>query len=261
MIDPVPTRLGPWAAEAVPNAVHYQYRNRSTLMPLHDWTDLAGWEGMHIFWMTEIARALRAELPKGFRAVIGSSPLVVVGATPVKPDVAVTNGPPRPSQDSNTPDSIPQPDMEVAVATLEEDLAVEVEHDGRLVAVVELVSPRNKDRPGAREQYAARYLSYLRAGVHLLLVDVHRRPVDFSFAQLIATSLRESLPAAPAPSAISYRVGSSAASGGRLLAVWQFKLATGEVLPRVPLALTSELAVAIDLESTYVRAAADSYLS
>jgi len=34
-------------------------------MPLHDWTDRPGWEGMHIFWMTEIARGLRAVLPPG----------------------------------------------------------------------------------------------------------------------------------------------------------------------------------------------------
>ncbi len=26
-------------------------------MPLHDGTDRSGWEGMHMFWMTEIARA------------------------------------------------------------------------------------------------------------------------------------------------------------------------------------------------------------
>ena len=56
-------------------------------MPLHDWTDRPGWEGLHIFWMTEIARSLRANLPPGYRAVIGSDPII--------------------------------PDLEVAVATLE----------------------------------------------------------------------------------------------------------------------------------------------
>ena len=61
-------------------------------MALHEWTDRPGWEGLHIYWMTELARALRAELPPGYRATIGSSPLVIIGETPVKPDVAVTNG-------------------------------------------------------------------------------------------------------------------------------------------------------------------------
>src|SRR5688572_9482992 len=99
-------------------------------MPLHDWTDRRGWEGLRIFWMTEIARALRADLPPGYRAVIGSSPLVAVGAELVKPDVAVTNGPPAAPRPSN-PAAVPELDFEVAVATLEEDLSVQVERDGR----------------------------------------------------------------------------------------------------------------------------------
>jgi hypothetical protein len=229
-------------------------------MPLHDWTDRPGWEGLHIFWMTEIVRALRAELPPGYRAVIGSSPLVAVGAAPVKPDVAVTNGT-APAALTPAPAATPEPDVEVAVATLEEDTSVQVEHDGRLVAVVELVSPRNKDRPTAREQYAARYLSYLRAGVHTLLVDVHRRPLGFSFPQLIAASLEQELPAQAAPSAVSYRVGGPAATGGRMLAVWRHALVIDEPLPTMPLALTTDAAVMIDLDATYARAAADSYLS
>jgi hypothetical protein len=69
--------------------------------------------------MTEIASALRAELPSGYRALIGSSP-------------------------------------PVADATRDEDISVQVERDDRLLAVIELISPRNKDRVGAREQYAAR---------------------------------------------------------------------------------------------------------
>src|SRR5439155_26181461 len=107
-------------------------RGGGTAMPLHDWTDRPGWEGMHIFWMTEIARGLRAVLPPGYRAVIGSSPLVAVGVSPVKPDVAVTNGPARPpsppGSSQNRP--APEPDVEVAVATLEEDATVQVERDG-----------------------------------------------------------------------------------------------------------------------------------
>jgi hypothetical protein len=229
-------------------------------MPLHDWTDRAGWEGMHIFWMTEIARALRAELPPGYRAVIGSSPLVAVRVAPVKPDVSVTNGTPQPSTSPTPQPTTPEPDVEVAVATLEEDTSVQVEREGRLVAVVELISPRNKDRPAAREQYAARYLSYLHGGVHLMIVDVHRRPLGFSFPQLIAESLREVLPAPPAPSAVSYRVAAVAATGGRMLGVWHHPLVAGESLPSLPLALTLDARVSIDLEATYSRAAADSYI-
>lgn len=228
-------------------------------MPLHDWTDRPGWEGMHLFWMTEIARDLRGKLPPGYRAVIGSSPLVAIGATPVKPDVAVAqSGRQPPTAPART--AIRAPDFEVAVATLDEDTSVQVERDGRLVAVVELVSPRNKDRPAAREQYAARYLGYLRGGVHLLLVDVHRRPHGFAFPQRIAEGLGETLPVSPAPSAATLRVGATAASGGRMLAVWQHALAVGAPLSGMPLPLTLDDAVMVELEATYARAAADSYL-
>ncbi len=232
-------------------------------MPLHDWTDRPGWQGLHIFWMTEIARALRADLPPGYRAVIGSSPLVTVGSAAVKPEVAVANGssPPQPRATAVPPALTPEPDVEVAVSTLEEDASVQVERDGRLVAVVEPVSPRNTDRPTAREQYAARHSGYLRAGVHLMVVDAHRRPLGFSFPQLIAAGLGRELPAPPGPSAVSYRVGASAATGGRMLAVWQPPLAVGEPLPRMPLALTPDEAAMIDLESTCGRAAVDSYVS
>lgn len=226
-------------------------------MPLHDWTDRQGWEGMHIFWMTEIARGLKATLTPGYRAVIGSSPLVAVGPSPVKPDAAVTNGTPHATP---SPDRVPDPDFEVAVATLEEDTSVLVERDGRLVAAIELVSPRNKDRPTARDQYGSRYLNYLRGGVHLLIVDVHRRPLDFSFPRLVNDALRLSRPAAGAPSAASYRVGAAAAQGGRMLAVWEHPLEFGRELPAIPLALTPDDAVMVDLEASYVRAAADSYV-
>jgi hypothetical protein len=231
-------------------------------MPLHDWTERPGWEGMHIFWMTEIARALRASLPPGYRAVIGSSPLVAVGVAPVKPDVSVTNGSAH-TPDAATPSSArpaPEPDVEVTVATLEEDASVQVEREGRLVAVIELISPRNKDRPTAREQYAGRYLNYLRGGVHLLLVDVHRRPLDFSFARSIAEGLGLTIPSPDAPCAVSYRVGPAAAQGGRVLGVWQQPLPVGGALPSMPLALNPDETVWVDLEPTYSRAAADSYI-
>jgi hypothetical protein len=92
-----------------------------------------------------------------------------------------------------------QPDEEIAVATLDPAKALYVEVGGRLIAAVELVSPRNKDRPVARATYLARYVGYLLEGVHVLLVDVHRRPPNFSFADAIAQELQVRQPFLPAP--------------------------------------------------------------
>ncbi len=230
-------------------------------MPLHDWTDRSGWEGLHIYWMTEIARGLRAALPAGYRAVIGSSPLVAIGVSPVKPDVAITNGRTYPLPGLPAIGTTPEPDIEVAVATLEDDTTVLVEREGRLIAAIELISPRNKDRPLAREQYGARYVNYLRGGVNLMIVDVHRRPLDFSFSKSIAASLAQPIATEAAPSVVSYRIGGPAAQGGRMLGVWHHPLVIGEPIPSIPLALSPDVAVMIDLDSTYSRAAADSYIA
>ncbi len=237
-------------------------------MPLHDWTERAGWEGMHHLWITELLRWVKPRLPAGYRAYIGAAPLLAVGAPSERPDVAVRTWPG--DQPNGAEEALPvhtgeeaaiEPDVEVAVAALDPGTALLVEYYGRLVSAVELVSPRNKDRPVARAAYLSRYAGYLLEAVHLLLIDVHRRPLAFSFADEIAQVMGMPRPACPAPYAVSYRVGEPAATGGRLLAVWQRPLAIGAPLPGLPLPLTIDIAVPVDLEQTYTRAAEDAYLS
>jgi hypothetical protein len=238
-------------------------------MPLHDWTDRSGWEGVHHLWITELLRWVKPRLPAGYRAYIGSAPTVAIGAPAERPDVSVRRWAqeqpaaesPAASPTSNAGGPAEEPDVEVAVAALTPETALYVERRGLLVSALELVSPRNKDRPVARSTYLARYLGYLLEGVHLLLVDVHRRPLGFSFADRIAGELHVEQPPCPPPLAVSYRVGEPAATGGRLLGIWRRPLTVGETLPTMMLPITVEVAVPVDLEQTYTRAAADAYLS
>ena len=66
----------------------------------------------------------------------------------------------------------------------------------------------------------------------------------------------------PAPFAISYRVVPAAKAGEPcVLEAWRRPLTVGAALPVIPLALDSDRAVLIDLEGTYTRAAAESYLT
>jgi hypothetical protein len=197
-------------------------------MPLHDWTDMSGWEGMRHLWITELLRWVKPRLPAGYRAYIGSA----AGAPEGRPDVAVHRLADSPSIKNNrsgghvTPamgDAI-EPEIEVAVFTLDPSTSLFVEKQGRLIAAIELISPRNKDRSSARETYQARYLSYLHEAVNLLLVDVHRRPIGFSFADRIAAELSIDQEPLPPPFAVSYRVGEPAATGGRYLAIWERSL-------------------------------------
>ena len=146
---------------------------------------------------------------------------------------------------------------------LDPQLAVHIDFHGQLIAAIELVSPRNKDRADAKETYAHRYLVYLRLGVHLLLVDVLPRPKGFSFSDLITTSLGLALPPLPPPFAAAYRVGEVVPVGedlGSLVGLWRRPLQVGQPLPALPLPLSVHRAVVIDLEETYQRAAKRAYL-
>jgi hypothetical protein len=102
-------------------------------------------------------------------------------------------------------------------------------------------------------------VGYLLEGAHLVLIDVHRRPVGFSFADHIANELKLEQASVVPPMAVSYRVGEPAATGGRLLAIWRRPMTVGDTLPSIPLPLTSEQQVTLDLDQTYARAAEDAY--
>lgn len=142
-------------------------------MPLHDWAELSGWEGMHLLWMAELLRYVKARLPEGLRAYLGTGPAVAVGAPRLRRDVGVREHHPSLEPAARTSQSATlEPDIEIAVPALDPAPALFVEREGRLVSAIELVSPRNKDREVARATYQNRYAGYLIEGVHLLLVDI-----------------------------------------------------------------------------------------
>ncbi|VTT99686.1 Uncharacterized protein OS=Candidatus Entotheonella sp. TSY1 GN=ETSY1_33795 PE=4 SV=1: DUF4058 [Gemmataceae bacterium] len=230
-------------------------------MPLHDWADDRGWNSLHIVWQNELLELIQQRLPPGYRAYIGSVPALTVDAPNGRPDLNVRTWEGEPGgTEAQTASDPTAPDTEtVAVFDLDPQTALHIDLHGQLVAAIEIVSPRNKDRPSARERYASRYLTYVRQGVHLMLIDVLPRPVGFSFADVIAANLAFEQPPCPVPFAVSYRVGESV-PGGTLLAVWRRPLAAGQPLAAIPLPLTVEHAITIDLETTYREAARRVYL-
>src|SRR5947209_272228 len=99
-------------------------------MPLHDWNELTDGETVHTYWVGELGRWLKPRLPPGYRASLGTPPALAVAPVPVPPDVPVRR-------------------------------AVYVSRAGNVVAVIELISPRNKDRPETRRSTTDRFLGYL----------------------------------------------------------------------------------------------------
>ena len=120
----------------------------------------------------------------------------------------------------------------------------------RLAGAVELVSPANKDRPSHREALVSKCVTYLQAGVGLVIVDVvTERPADLQRELLLRLGVAD-----PGPGALS---GSAfrpvERDGVRVLDVWREPLAVGQPLPTLPLWLRGGLCLPVELEAAYMR--------
>ncbi|HZV03830.1 MAG TPA: DUF4058 family protein [Gemmataceae bacterium] len=234
-------------------------------MPLHDWTDERGWDSVHPLWLTYLLEYVQERLPEGYKAFLGGVPSLSVDAGSGKPDVSVRQWGQQPlAEVGASSTSVFEPDLEASVSIrLDPQRAVHIDYHGQLIAAIEVVSPRNKDRGDAKETYSNRYLGYLRLGVHLMLIDVLPRPKGFSFSDVITSSLGLNLPPLPPPFAAAYRVGEVVPVGddmGSIVGFWRRPLQIGQPLPKLPLPLSVHRAIEIDLEATYQRAARRAYL-
>ncbi len=232
-------------------------------MPLHDWTDDRGWDSVHQLWINALLFWAQERLPPGYRAYLGSVPGLSIGTETGRPDLGVRTWQTQ-GEEAAPPEALvaaPEPDFKtVALLRPEPRAAVHVFRQGQLVAAIELVSPRNKDRPSSREFYRNRYLSYLWSDVHLMLIDVHRRPLGFSFVEAMAAEVQCQFPVGLPPHVVSWYTGGPTPEGGQFLDGWYRSLAVGEPLPTLPLALTAEQTLMIDLERTYTEATHRAYL-
>jgi hypothetical protein len=219
-------------------------------MPLHDWAVQSRWPTVRHVWLVELLRSIKPRLPVGYRAWIESSPMLSAEDMDAQVDPSIMAG----------VIAGQEPDYEVPVPTLHADKAIFVTGHGRLTAVIELISPRHKDDAVPRTAHLGRWLNYLTWGVNLVLIDVHRRPLGFSFADAFARELKLPQKPLPSPMGIAYRVGGDGPDGGQFLAAWAKPFAVGEPLPAIPLPLTTTLDISLPLEQTYARAAADAYL-
>lgn len=221
-------------------------------MPLHDWTRVpAGlFHHFHQDWSIEIARALnRGRLPKGFSA------LVEQRAAQREPDVLAIES----RQGSREPDSglmiaerpqtriVRQSDKEIY--SRRANRIVVRHHLGRVVAVIELLSPGNTASRAAIRDFVEKAIDLLNAGVHLLVVDLFPpTPRDpFGIHKAIWDEIEEEsfdLPSGKDRVFVAYEAGSVRSAFIETVGV-------GDSLPDMPVFLADDFHVRVPLEATY----------
>lgn len=227
-------------------------------MPLRDHfhiplRGLCTWESFHSAWANEIMRQLNKTLPARYVA----RPNVKLGVD-VEADLGTLeqSGQAPVEEGGGIATAVwapPTPTLSVAVDFHRLDVfEVQVHREGGLemVAAIELVSPRNKDRQTARRHFAAKCAAYLQAGVSVIVVDLvtGRR-------ENLYTALLEQLGLTPGDNGVGelYAVACRAVppdEPGRL-ETWVVPLALGVSLPTLPLWLELDLAVPLGLERSY----------
>jgi hypothetical protein len=120
----------------------------------------------------------------------------------------------------------------------------------RLVAAIELVSPSNKDRPENRQTFVNNFEALLKKDVCVTIVD----PVTSRATNLYGELLDEldAPRTAVSRSAIYAATCRGRRSGPRWrLESWEHELAVGAVLPTLPIWLSPDFMVPLELEATY----------
>jgi hypothetical protein len=214
-------------------------------------------ESFHSRWANSIADALNRLLPSRYTAEVQ----LHLGSH-VEADVAEFERAAEPAAAINGPgDGVsvqtwaPPAAALVIPAVFPDDFEVQVLDqldDARLVAVVELVSPRNKDRPESRRAFAAKCVAYLQRGIGLVVVDVvTTRQFNLHNETLALFGVAEAsrMPVGQFTYAVAYRPARRGEQNE--IDVWPVAVAVGEVLPLLPLALKGARAVPLDLEAAY----------
>jgi len=216
------------------------------------------WESFHAAWAGALADDLNRCLPDEYFAEefphAGAVVEIDVGTFEGTARTAETDG----SATATLPPQVWSPPKATFTipAAFADDFEVRVistETGPTLVAAIELVSPRNKDRAEARRAFAIKCASYLHQGISLIVVDIvtsRRANLHTQLMQLFKQKKTSHFPAKTSLYAVAYHPLRRQGQGE--IDLWPAALALEATLPILPLALTAELYMPIDLEATYM---------
>jgi hypothetical protein len=222
-------------------------------MPIHDWTRVRAnrFHDFHQSWTIALRNALNdGRLPPGYFAMVEQK----TGGP--EPDVVTLELTPRPDTDfGGVAVDVQPPKSRIIVRAENVGYArkanrVAIRHpDGDLVAVIEIVSPGNKDSAHAIRAFARKGVRFLQAGVHLIIVDLFpptpRDPQGIH--KVIWDRIRDEPFALPPDKPLTV----AAYSAGAEIVAYVEPVAVGDPLPEAPLFLAADRHVPCPLDATY----------
>lgn len=225
-------------------------------MPIHNWSRIPSglFHDFHQTWSIQIKMALNAGiLPKGISA------LVEQRTGPREPDVIAIERygmVPRTGWENDSGVATLVPPVTRFVGRTSNQIyatranRIVVKHRlGRTLAVIEIVSPGNKDSRAALRNYVEKVIDFLRAGIHVLVIDLFPpTPRDpYGVHKAIWDEIEErdfSLPEGKDRILASYETGA-------VQACYVESVGVGDRLPDMPLFLSNGWHVPVPLEATY----------
>ncbi|MFO0851087.1 MAG: DUF4058 family protein [Gemmataceae bacterium] len=224
-------------------------------MPMHDWAVVVGrdpglFHDFHTSWLTHLKDSLNGGgLPAGYFAMTEQRTGVYV------PDVLTYSPAARPEPAGGGGTAVAEPRAERAARLRQEQVPhrrLVVRSGRRVVAVIEVVSPANKDRQGTVEAFAAKVADLLRGGVHVAVIDPlppgAHDPGGVHPA--VWAALDDADPADPCPTDRPLTFAGYRADP-RPYAYLSYAT-VGQPLPPVPLFLDGGVFIELPLEATYM---------
>lgn len=237
-------------------------------MPVHDWTrtNAGTFHAFHLAWISETQRALnRGLLPRGYYALAEQVAGEIIpdvltlqeqGASEFEAEpfsthggastmLAVADAPPRVSVTDSISES-------VLLAARQRRLAIRHTTGDRIVALIEIVSPGNKERAGALQAFLEKAAAALEAGYHLLIIDLFPPgPLD---PQGLHAALWERLGGHAYAAPPGQPLTLAAYTAGALVKSYVEPCAVGDLLAEMPLFLEAGHHINTPLEATYCAA-------
>lgn len=211
-------------------------------MPIQDWTrvDAGIFHSFHLSWVAAIKKSLNTGLlPESYYALCEQHTGQLLA------DILETISPEQRMAKDSPKDGYRELRRSVTVRHIS---------GYRLIALVEILSPTNKDHAESVKEFADKIESALKAGVHVLLVDLI--PCDSHDPQGIHSVICHRLD--PLTESCDLPVNKpltlTAYAAGPSVEAYLEPVAVGDVLPDMPLFLFQDRYVIVPLEATYQEA-------